>query len=268
MKLAISNIAWDTAEDDAVGGLLAGAGVSAVELAPTKYWPAPCEPPPGAVAEVRRRWEDRGQRIAALQSLLFGRPELSIFGAASAETSAYLAKILEIAAGLGAGPLVFGSPRNRDRGDRPFDQAVVEAAAFFRPLATRAADLGCVIGFEPNPIPYHCNFANTVAEALAVVEAVDHPGFGLHLDLGILHMNGEAAADEVRRARSRLVHIHISEPQLAAVPAGEVDHTAAAAALRAAGWGGFVSIEMRGGADGGNLARVRAAVTAAREVYQ
>jgi sugar phosphate isomerase/epimerase len=269
VRLAISNIAWDVSEDDAVGAVLREAGVNAVELAPTKYWPAPCDPNAAAIAEVRRRWEDRGQRIVALQSLLFGRPELSIFGdeAVRRETSAYLERMLRIAAGLGAGPLVFGSPRNRDKGERTFDQAVAEAADFFRPLARLAHDLGTVIGFEPNPAAYACNFANTVAEALAMVEAVDHPGFALHLDIGIMHLNGESPAEAVPKARSRLAHVHVSEPQLAAVPAGVVDHRAAAASLNASDWGGFVSIEMRGGDDGRNVDRARRAITFAREVY-
>lgn len=266
MTLAISNIAWDPAEDDAVGQVLRDLGVSAVEIAPTKYWPAPSIPTVEQVAEVRKRWEDRGQRIIALQSLLYGRPELSIFGD-SAATARFLIQVLEIAAGLGAGPLVFGSPRNRDRGERTIPEAIDEAVAFFRPLARRASDLGVVIGFEPNPTAYACNFATTVDEALAVVEAVDHPGFGLHLDIGILHMNGEDPAEAVRKALPRMVHAHISEPRLAAVPAGEVDHSAAASALRDAGWTGSISIEMRGDTDGNALARVDRAVRFSKEVY-
>lgn len=267
MTLAVSNIAWDPAEDDAIGRILRDSGVSSVEIAPTKYWPAPALPTADQTADLRRRWEDHGQTIVALQSLLFGRPELSIFGAPAAATAELLTRILEIAAGLGAGPLVFGSPRNRDRGDRSFDQAVDEAARFFRPLAKTAHDLGVVIGFEPNPTAYACNFANTVAEALAVVEAVDRPGFGLHLDLGILHINGEDPAEAVRLARSRMVHVHISEPKLAAVPDSAVDHRAAASALRDAGWTGSVSIEMRGDSDGKNAERVARSVRFAGEVY-
>ncbi|MFO0956825.1 MAG: sugar phosphate isomerase/epimerase [Isosphaeraceae bacterium] len=266
MTLAISNIAWDPAEDDEIGRILREKGVSSVEIAPTKYWPAPALPVGDQVAELRKRWADRGQKIVALQSLLFGRPELSIFGD-NAATAEFLARILAIAADLGAGPLVFGSPRNRDRGERDLPRAIDEAAAFFRPLARRAHDLGVVIGFEPNPTAYACNFATTVAEALAVVEAVDHPGFGLHLDIGIMHMNGEDPVEAVRKARPRMVHAHISEPRLAAVPAGEVDHQAAASALRQAGWNGTLSIEMRGDTDGQNPARVQRAIQFCKEVY-
>lgn len=269
MKPCISNIAWGPSDDDDVGAVLRAAGVAAVELAPTKYWPAPCSPSRDEVREVRRRWEDRGQRVAALQSLLFGTTGLSIFGdrAVREATARYLETILEVAAGLGAGPLVFGSPKNRVKGERSFGQALAEAADFFRPLARRAADLGVVLAFEPNPAAYQCDFATTVAEALRLVEAVDHPGFGLHVDIGIMSMNGENAHQAIALARPRMVHAHVSEPQLAAVPSGTVDHQAAAAALREARWDGQVSIEMRGGDDGQDVARVQRAVEWLNEVY-
>ncbi len=262
MKLCISNIAWETDEDDAVGAVLRRNGVSAVEVAPTKYWPAPCRPSVLEIADLRKRWEDRGQRVAALQSLLFGMPHLSIFGdgAVRKATLDYLEGMLEIAAQLGAGPLVFGSPKNRIKGDRPFERAVTDSADFFRPLARRAADLGVVIAFEPNPTDYHCDFANTVTEALCVVEAVDHPGFLLNLDVGIMNLNGENAAESVALCRTRLAHVHLSEPQLAAVPAGSHDHRPVMKALQEHGWEGLVSIEMRAGADDRNLERVALAV--------
>jgi sugar phosphate isomerase/epimerase len=269
LQVGISNIAWGPDEDDAVGEVLRAAGVAAVELAPTKYWPPPCSRDATEVAELRRRWEDRGQRVVALQSLLFGMPHLSIFGDTEVRqaTSTYLETMLEIGSGLGVGPLVFGSPRNRIKGDRSFDQAVTEAADFFRPLARRAHDLGVVLTFEPNPTAYQCDFANTVAEALRVVESVDHPGLALHLDIGIMQINGEPFGEAVALARSRMTHVHISEPQLAAVPGDSVDHAAAAGALRAQGWDRSVSIEMRGGDDGRNVERVARAVAFAREVY-
>ena len=157
--------------------------------------------------------------------------------------------------------------RSRVKGDRTFDQAVAEAADFFRPLARRAHDLGVVLAFEPNPTAYQCDFANTVAEALRVIEAVDHPGLALHLDIGIMQINGEPFGEAVALARPRMTHVHISEPRLAAVPAGPVDHRAAAEALRAQGWDRSVSIEMRGGDDGRNVEHVARAVAFAREVY-
>lgn len=271
MRIAVSNIAWDPSEDEVVGETLRALGVDAVELAHTKYWPVPVEPSTADLAELAGAWKRRGQSILALQSLLFGRPDLSIFGepAQTAETATYLERVLEIGAGLGAKVLVFGSPRNRDRGERSFPQALAEATAFFRPLAERARTLGCVIGLEPNPPIYGCNFVTNTEEAIELIRAIDHPGFRLHLDVGILHLNGENPGHAVKQARPYLAHVHISEPELASVPAGKVDHRAAAEALRAEEWDGAVSIEMRGGPPGGeNLERVREAAAFARETYQ
>lgn len=270
MKLAISNIAWAPEEDDEVGVYLASRGVDAVELAPTKYWPAPESPRESAIAEVRRRWEDRGQRVVALQSLLFGMPAASVFGGGAGGQAAAdtVRRMVHIGAGLGAKALVFGSPRNRDRGQRSFADAISEAAQFFRPLANEAFDAGCVIAFEPNPAGYHCNFCNTVNEALLLIGAVDHPGFALHVDLGILHMNREPPRESLAAALPRLAHVHISEPQLALIGTGGVDHGGMARQLREAGWQGYVSIEMRAGAAGeSNLSRVRTAIEVAREAY-
>ena len=69
----------------------------------------------------------------------------------------------------------------------------------------------------------------------------------LILDLGAMHMNGEfdTVASRARSFVPRLTHVHVSEPHLAP-SAGRRDRPrAAAAALRAAGYGRAVSIEMK-----------------------
>ena len=44
MQLCVSNIAWAADQDQAAGEILRKHGIEAVEIAPTKYWPAPCTP--------------------------------------------------------------------------------------------------------------------------------------------------------------------------------------------------------------------------------
>jgi sugar phosphate isomerase/epimerase len=83
-------------------------------------------------------------------------------------------------------------------------------------------------------------------EALAVVQAVDHPGLGLHLDSGIMSLNGESVESAVGSAGQHLCHFHVSHPQLAPVSdGGPVDHAAVSRALRANNYRGMVSVEMR-----------------------
>lgn len=41
MRLAISNIAWEPAEDDAIASLLQRYGIDAIDIAPGKYFSRP-----------------------------------------------------------------------------------------------------------------------------------------------------------------------------------------------------------------------------------
>ena len=41
MRLAISNIAWETTEDEVIAELLARFDVDAIDIAPGKYFPEP-----------------------------------------------------------------------------------------------------------------------------------------------------------------------------------------------------------------------------------
>src|SRR5436190_5003405 len=78
--LAMSNIAWDPADDTKVAALLRKEGCTGVEIAPTKWREKPLEATARDVASYRAHWEGFGLPIIAMQSLLFGRPELQLFG--------------------------------------------------------------------------------------------------------------------------------------------------------------------------------------------
>jgi sugar phosphate isomerase/epimerase len=271
MKLCVSNIAWAADQDEPAAEILRERGIDAVEIAPTKYWPAPCAPADAEIARVRQFWQAQELPIAAMQSLLFGMPNCSIFEPAAVdETRDYLVRILEIGAALGARRFVFGSPKNRDRGRLGLAEANRLAIAFFRPLAETASRLGVILCLEPNPPEYYCNFMTNTSEALAVVAAVDHPGLGLHLDSGIMSLNGESFAEAVAAAGPHLKHFHVSHPQLAGVAeGGPVDHAKVARALRINHYGGTVSVEMRGGeVPAENLARIVAACEVLNRHYR
>ena len=95
-------------------------GIEGVEIAPTRVWSNPLASTSAHVSEQRRFWENRGLPIVALQSLLFGHPELTLFGTeeARAKLLTYLSGMVSLARDLGAEVLVFGSPKNRNLGAR------------------------------------------------------------------------------------------------------------------------------------------------------
>jgi sugar phosphate isomerase/epimerase len=66
-----------------------------------------------------------------------------------------------------------------------------------------------------------------------------------------------------------LKHFHISAPMLGAVDnTTDIDHAAAATALKNIHYDGFVSIEMRPGDMNTNVDRVRVAVEFAQSIYK
>ena len=144
MEFALSNIAWEPSEDEAVREVLTAAGVSAIEVAPTKTWSDPSTVPAAEARRFRNEWESRGFRLVAMQALLFGHPEMTLFENEERRTLTYnyLLKIMELAARLGVKPMVFGSPKNRLAGSLPKSEALSIAAGFFHIVGEAAAKLG------------------------------------------------------------------------------------------------------------------------------
>lgn len=252
MRLAVSNIAWPPEADETAAELLAGRGVDAVEVAPARVCERPWEADAERVKAYRGFWEDRGLPIVALQALLFGRGDLVLFGDAAVRRKLFehLGAIIDLAADLGATRLVFGSPKNRIRGVLGRGQAETIATAFFRDLGKRALDRGVWLCIEPNPPAYGCDFLVDSRQVIEFVDRVDQDGLGVHLDTGAMTLAREVPAEIVSVAGSRWKHLHASEPALAAVGTGGVDHAAVAAAVRATGYDGFVSVEMTQGPEG------------------
>jgi D-psicose/D-tagatose/L-ribulose 3-epimerase len=271
MKVAVSNLAWHPEEDESIVSVLGRAGAEAVELAPGKVWPDPVSVPAAEARQARSWWEDRGLPVVALQALLFGRPDLQLFGpgAVRRELGDRLRRLCELAAHLGASVLVFGSPRNRARGETAAEEAFDIAVRFFADVGLAARSCGVVVCIEPNPPVYGCNFVTDVDEAIALVDAVGSPGFGLHFDTACVTLAGQDVGPAVVDAGSRIRHVHVSEPDLGPVgsPTGKVDHEAVARSLRAVGYEGFASIEMLPASATDNGPAVAAALDTVRSVY-
>lgn len=261
MKLAISNIAWTAAEDEAAYARMRTHGVTGLEVAPTRVWPEWNGITPDALRRFRSEVEDAGLAISSLQALLFGKPELRLFGTAHEREGLadHLRWCADIASGLGAASLVFGAPRNRRRESLPEDTAFRMATDLFAAVSGHYADRGVVLAFEANPQEYGCDFATTTPEAAALVRAVDSPGFRLHLDVACAQLAGENVAEAIAAHRDLLQHFHVSEPYLAdfekwgrstfydfrkkvSVP---IYHEAAACALTVQAYAGWVALEMR-----------------------
>jgi len=269
MKIAISNIAWDMSEQDAIKRLMLERNVRGVEIAPTKVWNDPRTVSAEEMRSYRRYWEDSGIDIIALQSLLFGHPEMTIFDGAEQreKTKEYLRRMIDIAAELGAKVLVFGSPKNRSAGYRNNEDSWRIAVKFFRNLGEYAHSKGVFFCIEPNPRKYDCTFVCDTDEALKLVQAVNDPGFRLHLDEAILTLNGEAIDRSIASGKNYLCHFHISQPQLLPVGRGDVDHQTFARVLKELDYDRWTSVEMRASDGTANTDTVRNTLDYVVSVY-
>lgn len=248
MKLAVSNIAWPADQDAAVAGVLRDRGVAGIEVAPTKVWPRPLEATDAEIDAYRRFWNDRGIAIVAAQSLLFGRPDLTLFYSTETrrQTLDYLTGIIELCARLGAGALVFGSPKNRRIGSKSRPAVWAEAVSFFRRLADAAEAAGTAIVLEANPPEYGADFITRAADAIELVCAVNRPGLRLHLDTGCMTLANDPIPETFDAGFPWLRHFHVSEPNLDPPgTSGRVDHAMFAAELAHSGYAGWLSLEMR-----------------------
>lgn len=246
-RLAVSNIAWDVSEEEEILGFLRSAGVSQLEVAPTKFWPDWKGADVASAAVERDRLEHLGFTSAAFQAIFFGKTEIKIFRSKEdrAEALEHLELVASLAEGMGVRYLVFGSPGVRDRGDLDEQSAFLVARTFFEEAAEICAGFGTVLCLEPNPPDYNCNFVTRWKEAEEMVRAVDHRGLRLQLDTACIQMAGDDPAEAIRKCADIVGHFHISEPKLADFCAPAVDHAAAALALKACGYEGSLSIEMR-----------------------
>lgn len=226
MRLSISNIAWDSEEDAVVARLLQKYAVDAIDIAPAKYFKTPRETKDTDILRVKNWWADQGIEITGMQSLLFGTQGLNVFGdnAIKDEMLDHLQAICNIANGLQATRLVFGSPKNRDRNGLDDDEVKKQATEFFYRLGEIAEKNGVVICLEPNPPRYGANFMTNSADTAAIVRLVNHNAIGMQFDTGALQINGEDPEAVLKQNSDIIKHIHASEPDLVPLGDGSVDH--------------------------------------------
>ena len=86
-----------------------------------------------------------------------------------------------------------------------------------------------VVGVEINPL---------------MIEAVDHPGCQLHLDVFAMSSEEEPIADIIRAHGAHLAHFHANDTSMGGPGSGDVDYAPIVDALRGVDYRGYVSVEV------------------------
>ena len=247
MKLAVSNIAWPAAMNEDALAIVKRAGVSGIEIAPTRLWPEWQGASRSAAETAGNDCLSYGLPVVAMRAILFGKPEHKLLGSDADRDNLgkHLELCADLASGMGARSLVLGAPKNRDLNGRSPADAFTIAREFFTELAPYYSRQGVWLCLEANPPQYGCQFITNSSDAGKLVRSVRSPGFGLHLDTACMHLAGEDLTEAVLKNFEVLRHFHVSEPFLDAFDHPVINHALVAQTLRGLHYDGWVSLEMR-----------------------
>jgi len=114
-----------------------------------------------------------------------------------------------------------------------------------RRVAEYAAGQGVVLA-EEVVNRFELYHLNTLDQAIRLVDEVDHPNCRIHLDTFHAHIEEKDPAAAIRRAGSRIAHVHISENDRGVPGTGSVAWDATFHALRDVGYDGWLTVEAFG----------------------
>jgi sugar phosphate isomerase/epimerase len=169
---------------------------------------------------------------------------------------AFLRHAVAIAQELGSDAVSFWSGTPTD--DAPPTVLMSRLAEGCKQLADFAAGRQVRLAFEPEP----GMFIDRMTRFEELRDRVAHPFFGLTLDIGHVHCQGEGPiADQIRRWRAVLWNVHIEDMRRGVhehlmFGAGEIDFAPVLRTLEETGYGGGVHVELgRHSADAVETAR-------------
>ena len=134
----------------------------------------------------------------------------------------------------------------------PYQQLTSEQSGAFSAVYSDLADVltgsGGLALLEPLN-RYESRYLNSVDDCLRVLAAVDHAQAGLLFDFFHVSIEEPSITDAIRRAGSRIKHVHLADNNRLPPGRGNIDWASCFASLRDVGFDGFVNLECAAGGD-------------------
>lgn len=245
MRLCASNLALPAFDHRDYLDRLRPLGIEGLEIAPAHTWSEPAHRVPAAEVEAyRRAAEAAGLAIVGLHALLDGRLGLGLLAddATEARTLDYLVALSALCRDVGGKTLIFGARWRDGLAER---DSWLRARAFMERLVERIEPHGTVLCLAPLA-EGQGDLCASAKECYLLVNAVDHPSFGLHLGAAGLARHGEMGHATFAAVRGRLEHFHTDEPDFAiAGSSGRIDHADLRRHLAAISYFGWISLIQR-----------------------
>jgi sugar phosphate isomerase/epimerase len=247
MRYAICNETFEGLDHARVCRCVASLGYQGLELAPFTLAPRITDVTAARRRELRRQAEEHDLQIIGLHWLLAKTEGFQLTSPDTRvrqNTADYLVELARCCRDLGGSILVFGSPaQRRIPAGASREQATEWAVDTFRRALPGIAQTGTRVCLEPLSPP-EADFMNTAAEAIAILEQLQHPSFALHLDVKAMATDEAPAPELIRKHVGRLGHFHANDTNRRGPGFGDTDFVPIFQALRASGYSGWVSVEV------------------------
>lgn len=175
------------------------------------------------------------------KGLHFTTPE----GAVRDRTVDYFKHLIDFCADLGGRAMIFGSPKQRNAIGIPIDDATGYFTESLSRVADHAQEREVMILIEPLDSS-QTDVVNTLSEALAVAETVDHPAVSLMFDFHNTTDETESFETLIRKYYFHIGHVHVQEMDGRHLGTGTArrDFKGAFHTLRELGYDRWVSLEV------------------------
>lgn len=215
-------------------------GAAGLELLPID----PAALDPQAIRQTLKRY---GLEAAAIGSVLLGFAGLTLLHPdpeKASQAESRLLALIDLAAAVEAPLVGIGGHRGRIA-SMGAENGQGHLVAILRRASAHAASRHVRLALEPIN-RYQTDFVTNADEGLALIEKVAHPALGLLLDTCHMNIEESSWAGAFQRAMSagRLWHVHVADSNRLAPGRGLIDFGAVVAALRQAGYSGYLSAEI------------------------
>ena len=226
---------------------IAAAGYDGVEIAPFTLADAVTDLSATQREEMRRQAQDAGLEIVGLHWLFVSPKGLHATAddaAVRRRTVAYLKDLIRFCGDLGGKVMIIGSPKQRDvLPGVPYEVAWGRFVDMIVASVDLAAERDVTLCMEALPVE-QTNFVTSLAEAIQMVEEVDHPYFQTMFDVHNACHEMEPLPELVRRYLPHMRHVHVNEMDGGYPGSGDFDFGSILQVLRQEGYQGYVSAEV------------------------
>ena len=247
MKFGICNETyqgWDFARTCAD---VAKWGYDGIEIAPFTLAEDPSRLTEKEAREFGRIARDAGLEVIGLHWLLLKPGGLHLTtpdAGVRKKTVEFAQHLARLCSAMGGKIMVWGSPKQRNVAEgQSYDDAFRCASEAMRAVCEVAGPLGVTIAMEPLG-PAETNFLTTAEETVRFIKTVGHRACRLHLDVKAMSSEQKPIPRIIADSKQDLAHFHANDPNRRGPGFGEVDFAPIFAALKAADYGDYVSVEV------------------------